>query len=95
MEPRIIIPKQQGGRLLAQGHYGCIFDPPLICRGDKAPKGGWKKGKLGKLTEITDIKSEIMAAEVFKDKPAAKKYFILPELDTLCKRGSGGKTLSI
>jgi len=91
MEPRIIIQKQQGGRLLAQGHYGCIFDPPLICRGDKAPKGGWKKGKLGKLTEMTDIKSEIMAAEIFKNKPESIKYFILPELDTLCKKGPGGE----
>ena len=87
MEPRIVIPKQRGGNMLAQGYYGCIFDPPLICRGDKAPKGGWKKGKLGKLTAVTDIANEIMSAELFKGKPEAKKYFILPELDTLCQKG--------
>ena len=77
--------------MLAQGYYGCIFDPPLICRGDKAPKGGWKKGKLGKLTEVTDIANEIMASELFKGKPEAKKYFILPELDTLCQKGPDGQ----
>lgn len=77
--------------MLAQGYYGCIFDPPLICRGDKAPKGGWRKGKLGKLTEVTDIANEIMSAELFKDKPEAKKYFVLPELDTLCQKGPNGQ----
>jgi serine/threonine protein kinase len=77
--------------MLAQGQYGCIFDPPLVCRGDKAPKGGWKRGKLGKLTEVTDIANEIMAAELFTNKPEAKKYFILPELDTLCQKGPDGQ----
>lgn len=91
MDPKILIPNQQGGRMLAQGHYGCIFDPPLICRGEKKPRGGWRKGKLGKLTEIGDIKNEIMAAELFRGRPEAKKYFILPELDTLCQQGPEGQ----
>jgi len=92
MDPKILIPKQRGGKMLAQGHYGCIFDPPLICRGEKKPRGGYRKGKLGKLTEISDIKNEIMAAELFKGKPEARKYFILPELDTLCSQGTEGQT---
>jgi serine/threonine protein kinase len=91
MQPKIFIP-QHGGKMLAQGHYGCIFDPPLICRGEKQPRGGWRKGKLGKLTEISDIKNEIMAAELFTKKPEARKYFILPELDTLCPQGDDGQT---
>jgi serine/threonine protein kinase len=78
--------------MLAQGHYGCIFDPPLICRGEKKPRGGYRKGKLGKLTEISDIKNELMAAELFAGKPEAKKYFILPELDTVCAQGNEGQT---
>jgi serine/threonine protein kinase len=76
--------------MIAQGHYGCIFDPPLICRGEKQPRGG-KKGKLGKLTEISDIKNELMAAELFKGKPEARKYFILPELNTVCTQGVNGE----
>lgn len=90
MEPKILLQGQRGGKMLAQGHYGCIFDPPLICRGEKQPRGG-KKGKLGKLTEISDIKNEIMAAELFKGKPEARKYFILPELDTICTQGVDGE----
>ena len=91
MEPKILLQGQRGGKMLAQGHYGCIFDPPLICRGEKQPRGGWKKGKLGKLTEISDIKNELMAAELFKGKPEARKYFILPELDTVCTQGVEGE----
>ena len=77
--------------MIGKGNYGCIFDPPLVCRGDKAPLGGWKKGKLGKLTAVTDIKSEFLAATRFKDKPESKKYFILPEMNTLCKEGVHGE----
>jgi len=91
MEPKIIIPIQRGGKMLAQGHYGCVFDPPLICRGEKGPRGGKKKGTIGKLTEISDIKNELMAAEIFKDKPEAKKYFILPDLTTVCQKGPDGQ----
>jgi len=92
MQPKILIPDQRGGKMLAQGHYGCIFDLPLICRGEKQPRGGYRKGKLGKLTEISDIKNELMAAELFKGRPEARKYFILPELDTVCVQGDEGQT---
>ena len=51
----MIIPKQQGGKQIAQGQYGCIFDPPLICRGEKGPRGGKKKGKLGKLRSESTV----------------------------------------
>ena len=76
----------KGGRLIGQGAYGCVFDPPLACRGKKGAKKG--TGKLGKLTAIEDIESEILAATRFKDKPESKKYLILPELDTLCKEST-------
>ena len=83
MEVKLIIP-QKGGKRISEGAYGCIFTPPLICRGNKAPHGGWKSGRLGKLTDKNDIKGEILAAEVFERKPEAKKYFILPDTSTLC-----------
>lgn len=82
----------RGGRLLDQGGYGCIFDPPLICRGDKAPKGGWKRNRIGKLVAGDDIKNEILAAMMFKNRPEAKKYFIMAELNTLCPKGKGGES---
>lgn len=76
---------QKGGKLIGQGAYGCIFSPPLTCRGDTKPRQGWKTKKLGKMTEISDIKNEIMAAKVLGRFPDAKNYCILPEIDTLCK----------
>jgi serine/threonine protein kinase len=90
MKAPIIIPVQSGGKLLGQGYYGCVFDPPLTCRGEKNPKAA-KKGQLGKLTEIDDVEAELMAAKFFKDKPEAKKYFILADLKTLCKPSDSGE----
>jgi hypothetical protein len=75
---------QEGGRIVGQGAYGCIFTPPLQCLNKSKSTG--KKGKLGKLTEKEDIANEIDAAVYFR--PYAKevaKYFILPEINTLCK----------
>jgi len=76
---------QHGGKLIGKGAYGCIFSPPLVCRGTTKPKHGWKSKKLGKMTEISDIKNEIIAAKILGKYPDAKKYCILPEIDTLCK----------
>jgi hypothetical protein len=75
---------QEGGRIVGQGAYGCIFTPPLRCLNKKKSTG--RRDKLGKLTEKSDIANEIGAAMIFR--PFAKeasKYFILPEIDTLCK----------
>ena len=76
---------QAGGKLIGQGAYGCIFSPPLTCRGETKPRRGWKTKKLGKMTEISDIKNEITASKVLGRFPDAKNYCILPEIDTLCK----------
>ena len=70
MEVKLMIP-QQGGKRLSEGAYGCIFTPPLICRGERSPRGGWKNGKLGKITDKDDIKGELIAAKVFSKKPEA------------------------
>ena len=78
-----------GGRLLGQGVYGCVFDPPLICRGKKTPIGGWKTGRLGKMCVGGDAKNELIAAELFKNKPESKKYFILPIMETVCEKKPG------
>jgi serine/threonine protein kinase len=72
---------QIGGRLLAQGAYGCVFDPPLSCKG---VKGLPHKGKVGKLSEETDLRAEILAAYLLQADPEAKKYLLLPQPATLC-----------
>ena len=83
-ETGLVLPTQEGGRLLGQGVYGCIFSPPLQCQ--QRGKSSKKKGRLGKLTEVIDIKNEIRAAELFVPvKKEAAKYMILPMIETLCK----------
>ena len=72
----------RGGRKLGEGAYGCVFDPPLICHGKKIHT---KANMIGKLTDTEDIGGEITAAKMLKNMPGANNYFILPELDTLCK----------
>jgi hypothetical protein len=82
--------KMIGGRIIGNGRYGCIFDPPLICRGDKAPKK-YEKGMLGKLTMPDDLGPELKAERLFHSKPEARRYMILPKIDTLCKEGPEGE----
>lgn len=64
----------EGGALLAQGAYGCIFDKPLHCK-RKMKK---EKGKrLAKLTEDIDADQEINIATVLRNAPLSKNYFVL------------------
>ena len=67
--------------MLGSGVYGCIFTPPLKCQSSTREPN---KGKLGKLTDKVDVKSEILATRIFAKMPESKKYLILPELDSFC-----------
>jgi len=84
MTDSVSISIQSGGKMIGQGAYGCIFSPPLLCRGAKKPRAGWGSSKLGKMTEVSDIKNEINAAKALSKLPDVKKYCILPEINTLC-----------
>lgn len=70
---------QEGGELLGQGTYGCIFDPPLLCRGKKYLRG---PGDIGKVTKISDAVNELKIAKLLRDRPLSANYFILPEAET-------------
>jgi serine/threonine protein kinase len=83
MADRVDIVIQSGGDLINQGSYGCIFNPPLTCKGEKKPSNDSKK--LGKLTEISDLKNEISVWKLLSQFPDSKHYVILPQMDTLCK----------
>jgi serine/threonine protein kinase len=84
MTDSVSISIQSGGKMIGQGAYGCIFSPPLLCRGEKKPRHGWKSNKLGKMTEFSDIKNEINAAKALAHAPNVENYCILPEIETLC-----------
>jgi len=64
----------EGGKLIGQGTYGCIFDPPLLCK-----KKQFTKGDIGKLTVESDLEREKFAYKVLQGIDEAKKYFILPD----------------
>ena len=64
----------QGGRLIGQGSYGCVFNPPLLCK-----KKQMEKGKVGKVTREEDVLREIHAYNVLNKIKEAKDYFILAD----------------
>ncbi len=72
---------QQGGKLIDQGKYGCVFNPPLLCESDVVVKGN----QVGKVTQRADSKNEITASEVLGTIPHWSKYFLLPNSKSLCK----------
>lgn len=67
----------EGGKLIDQGTYGCVFDPPLLCK-----KKQFTKGKIGKITKQDNEERERHAFEILSNIKEAKRYFILAE--TVC-----------
>ena len=90
MSETVDIIVQSGGKFFNKGAYGCIFNPPLVCAGSKKIRGD--SSKLGKLTEISDLKNEINVAKVLGQFPDSKKYLVLPEMNTLCKPAADALT---
>ena len=62
-----------GGKIIGQGTYGCVFNPPLLCK-KKVLKDG-----VGKVTDTDDLLREMKAAKVLGKIVNYKYYFILPE----------------
>jgi len=63
----------EGGKLIGQGAYGCVFQPPLLCK---------KKvltGKIGKITGKIDLERELHAGKLLGKIVNYKYYFLLPE----------------
>jgi len=76
-----------GGALLGQGTYGCVFDPPLLCKGAqqlKRRKGATAK-VVGKLSQVIDTENELEAARTLVTLPKYDTYFVLPDPSSVCK----------
>jgi len=67
----------EGGRLLGQGTYGCVFTPPLLCK-----KKDTLQNKVGKLTLEKDATKEYNAYIYLHKIKEFNNYFVLPE--TIC-----------
>lgn len=65
----------EGGHLLGQGSYGCVFTPPLLCRSQKMIK--FKR--VGKITDTEDAEHEIQIANILRKMPLVKHYILLPD----------------
>lgn len=69
-------PRITGGKLYNEGGYGCIFMPPLKCKGEtKEQKGNMY---IDKLTSIDDATQEMNVAQRIHGIPLWKNYFIVP-----------------
>lgn len=75
----------EGGRLLTQGTYGCLFDPPLLCEADSQRKKRSRVKLLGKLSLGQDFLVEEEAAIRIRSIPNYENYFLPIEPDTRCK----------
>lgn len=76
-----------GGRYIAEGSFGCVFDPALRCA-DGRPL---QKGFIGKVSEKTDAIIEKQAAMYLKTIPDFQTYFIPAEPKSFCRMAPLGK----
>lgn len=76
--------QKRGGKVIASGGYGCVFDPPLSCRGQKN-NSNTKTQRISKLMTIK--KAEEEKEEIDRVKYVVQsiknynKYFIVDDID--------------
>jgi hypothetical protein len=74
----------KGGKIIGSGGYGCVFRPPLKCKG----KNRTKKRMVSKLMTVKHAKSEYEEIMKFKRMlkkiPNYSKYFLLENI-SICK----------
>jgi serine/threonine protein kinase len=73
---------QNGGKLLGEGVFGCVFDKPLKCK--KGAKGVKKSGiqQVGKVTDTDSANWEFEIGQILRQVPFAENYFLL--INELC-----------
>ena len=64
----------EGGKLIGQGTYGCVFQPSLLCK-----KKQISKSKVGKITDVEDTDRELHAASILNKIKEHKDYFLVVE----------------
>jgi serine/threonine protein kinase len=66
---------QVGGKFLGSGQYGCVFMPPLLCKGKRRlPEQNNLISKI--VPKEDDIISEIEIAKVLRTIPFSRNYFL-------------------
>jgi hypothetical protein len=76
----LFIIKMKGGNVIGEGSYGCVFDPALLCEGEKERP----KGFITKMLDIRNFNQEWKAIqeadEVIKLIPNNENYFIVNQV---------------
>ena len=76
--------KNKGGKVLASGGFGCVFDPALKCQGET----NREENKISKLMTEKHAKQEYEEINLIKEKldniPNYKNYFLLHDIN-LCE----------
>lgn len=79
-----MIEKVNGGKIIGSGGYGCVFRPPLKCKG----KNRTKKRMVSKLMKVKHAKIEyeeiLKFKKILKKIPNYNKYFLLEDI-SICK----------
>lgn len=82
-----------GGRLVAEGYYGCIFSPALVCKAgtevhiDREEERQVKEGStLTKLLDVEDAEQEFQIAKRIHRIPFHRQYFVVS--NTICEPAS-------
>ena len=72
---------KKGGKVIAQGSYGCVFNPPLPCTGSGRPSGDM----VSKLMESSDAEKEyeelIRFSGELKKIPGYHRYFLIEPIE--------------
>jgi len=72
----------QGGTLIGQGTFGCVFDPPMKCKeGKQKTRKGMGVGKIGK---PIDAEAELAAAKSLGGIEDSSMYFVLADPNSVC-----------
>lgn len=76
---------QDGGYIIGQGTYGCVFDQPLRCSSDNQRRNS--KGYIGKVSAKSDAFYERAAAQYMSTIPGIRNYFVFADPKSFCKMG--------
>jgi len=75
----------EGGDLIGQGTYGCVFDPPLLCKEARDHRTKRKSRIVGKISQAIDVDNELDASKALSSVPNSNLYFVLPVAESYCK----------
>ena len=69
----------KGGKVIASGTYGCVFDPALICKGETKRTSGYVTKLLGKEDFDEEMKEISAILPYISQIPNNKNYFVLTQ----------------